>query len=90
MAAANANSPKGTIQSGGRRFQIYTNDQVRNAEDYQGLVVAYRNGLAVKLSDIAEVVDSVENPRSVAFTNGVPSILGQNITEARCQSHRHG
>ena len=74
LAAANANSPKGAIESGGRRFQIYTNDQANKAVDYRGLVVAYRNGLAVKLADVAEVIDSVENPRSVGFTNGVPSI----------------
>ncbi len=73
IAATNANSPKGAIQSGGRRFQIYTNDQVSKAKDYQGLVIAYRNGLAVKLADVAEVIDSVEDPRSVQFTNGVPS-----------------
>ncbi len=74
LAAANANSPKGAIQSGGRRFQIYTNDQVSKAKDYQGLVIAYRNGLAVKLADVAEVIDSVENLQSVGYTNGVPSI----------------
>ena len=73
IAATNANSPKGAIQAGGRRFQIYTNDQISKAKDYRGLVIAYRNGLAVKLADLAEVIDSIEDPRSVQFTNGVPS-----------------
>jgi multidrug efflux pump len=77
LAAANANSPKGVIQSGGRRLQIYTNDQISKAADYQGLVIAYRNGLVVKLADVAEVIDSVENTRSAGFTNGVPSITAK-------------
>ena len=74
LAAVNANSPKGAIQSGGRRFQIYTNDQISKAKDYEGLVIAYRKGLAVKLADVAEVINSVEDTRSAGFTNGVPSI----------------
>ncbi len=74
LAAANANSPKGAIQSGGRRFQIYTNDQISKSADYQGLIIAYRHGLPVKLADIAEVIDSVEDKRSAGFTNGVPSV----------------
>ena len=77
LAAANANSPKGAIDSGERRFQIYANDQARKAADYRGLVVAYRNGLAVKLSDLAEVIDSVENFRTMAMTNGVASIVAK-------------
>ncbi|HXW72567.1 MAG TPA: efflux RND transporter permease subunit [Methylocella sp.] len=75
LAAANANSPKGAIQSSGRRFQIYTNDQVRKAKDYRNLVIAYRNGSAVRLVDVAEVVDSVENPLAAAVTDGKASIL---------------
>ena len=62
LAAANANSPNGAIESGGRRFQIYTNDQANKAADYRSLVVAYRNGLAVTLADVAEVINSVEIP----------------------------
>jgi len=74
LAAANANSPKGSIQSGGRRFQIYSNDQIGKAKDYEGLVIAYRKGLAVKLADVAEVIDSIEDKHSAGFTNGVPSV----------------
>src|SRR5471032_239001 len=61
LASANANSPKGTIDDGGSRYQVYTNDQATKAADYAPLVVAYRNGAAVQLSDIANIIDSVED-----------------------------
>ena len=75
LASANANSPKGTIDDNGRRFQIYTNDQSIKAADYAPLVVAYRNGAAVKLSDLATVTDSVEDIRNLGLSNGQPSVL---------------
>jgi len=88
LASANANSPKGTIDDGDRRFQIYTNDQSIKAADYAPLVVAYRNGAGVRLSDVAEVVDSVEDTRNLGLSNGQPSVLvilfrqpGANIIE---------
>src|SRR6202012_3989814 len=52
LASANANSPKGTIDDGDRRLQIYTNDQANYAADYAPLVIAYRNGAAVRLTDV--------------------------------------
>ena len=57
LAAANANSPKGAIENGTFHWQIYDNDQSRKAKDYRGLVVAYRNGAPIRLSDVAEVTD---------------------------------
>jgi multidrug efflux pump len=75
LAAANANSPKGTIDDGDRRFQIYTNDQSTKAADYTSLIIAYRNGAAVKLSDVATVTDSVEDVRNLGLSNGEPSVL---------------
>jgi len=75
LASANANSPKGTIDEGERRFQIYTNDQSVKASDYAPLVIAYRNGAAVRLSDVAEVLDSVEDVRNLGLSNGQPSVL---------------
>ena len=75
LAAANANSPKGTIDDAGRRFQIYTNDQSTKAADYAPLIIAYRNGAAVTLSDVAQVSDSVEDVRNLGLSNGQPSIL---------------
>ena len=75
LAAANANSPKGTIDDEGRRFQIYTNDQSTKAADYAPLIIAYRNGGAVRLSDVATVLDSVEDVRNLGLSNGQPSVL---------------
>ena len=88
LASANANSPKGAIEGDGLHFQIYTNDQATLASDYRGLVIAYRNGAAVRLSDVADVQDSMENVRNLALANGKPSIIlllfrqpGANIVE---------
>jgi multidrug efflux pump len=75
LSAANAHSPKGAIEDQDRRFQIYANDQAQNADQYRSLVIAYRNGAAVRLSDVAEVVDSVENIRNAGLANGKPSVL---------------
>jgi multidrug efflux pump len=75
LASANANSPKGTIDDGNRRYQIYTNDQATKASDYLPLVIAYRNGAAVRLSDVASVNDSVEDVRNLGLSNGQPSVL---------------
>ena len=88
LASANANAPKGAIEQGDDHFQIYTNDQATHAVDYQSLIVAYRNGSAVSLSDVAEVKDSVEDLRNIGYANGVPSVLvivtaqpGANVIE---------
>ncbi len=75
LASANANSPKGTIDDGNRRLQIYTNDQANVAADYAPLVIAYRNGSAVRLTDVAEVNDSVQDLRNLGMSNGQPSVL---------------
>jgi multidrug efflux pump len=74
LASANANAPKGAIEEGDRHFQIYTNDQASHAADYRPLIVAYRNGAAVKLSDIAEIDDSVEDLRNAGLFNGKPTV----------------
>ena len=75
LASANANSPKGSIDDGASRYQIYTNDQATKAADYAPLVVAYRNGAAVQLTDVATVSDSVEDLRNLGLSNGNPSVL---------------
>ncbi|MGO4869073.1 MAG: efflux RND transporter permease subunit [Roseiarcus sp.] len=89
LAAANANSPKGAIEDNDYHYQIYANDQATHAADYRDLVVAYRNGAAVRLSDVAEVVDSVEDLRNAGLSNGKPSVAivlsrqpGANIIQA--------
>ncbi|MFT0171330.1 efflux RND transporter permease subunit [Paraburkholderia mimosarum] len=88
LASANANSPKGDIEFGPQRFQLYTNDQASKASQYKDLVIAYRNGAGVKLSDVSEVVDSVEDLRNIGLANGKRSVLvilyrqpGANIIE---------
>jgi len=75
LASANAHAPKGAIEEGDRRFQIYTNDQASKADEYRSLIVAYRNNAAIRLSDIAQVNDSVENLRNFGLANGEPAIL---------------
>jgi multidrug efflux pump len=80
VSAANANSPKGTIEQGPQRLQIYANDSATAASDYQNLVIAYRNNAAVRLSDVADVSDSVENVRNMGTANGQPAIL-VNVTK---------
>ncbi|WP_233800765.1 efflux RND transporter permease subunit [Paraburkholderia sp. HP33-1] len=88
LASANANSPKGSIEFGENRVQLYTNDQASKASQYKDLVIAYRNGAPVKLSDMGEVVDSVEDLRNLGLFNGKHSVLvilyrqpGANIIE---------
>src|SRR5205814_2296825 len=75
LASANAHSPKGAIEDGDSRYQIYANDQASRAADYRPLVIAYRNGSPVRLTDVAEVRDSVENLRNLGLSNGKPAVL---------------
>ncbi len=75
LASANANAPKGVIEDGDRRFQIYTNDQASKAVEYKSLVIAYRNGATVRLSDVADVDDSVEDLYNFALANGRAAVL---------------
>ncbi|MFF8802457.1 MULTISPECIES: efflux RND transporter permease subunit [unclassified Methylobacterium] len=88
LASANANSPKGDIVAGERRYQLYANDQGRQASDYRDIVVAYRNGAAVRLADVGEVVDSVEDKRNLGLVDGKPGVIlfiykqpGSNVVE---------
>ncbi|AWJ93681.1 multidrug transporter subunit MdtB (plasmid) [Azospirillum baldaniorum] len=85
---ANVNSPKGTIDGPTRNYTINANDQLRRADEYKDLVVAYRSGAPVRLSDVAEVLDSAENTRLGAWMNDTPAILlniqrqpGANVIE---------
>jgi multidrug efflux pump len=75
LASANAHSPKGGLDVGEQRYQIYANDQANQAADYQSLIIAYRNGAAVHLSDVGDVTDSVENLRNAGLANGKPAVL---------------
>ncbi|MEX5747081.1 efflux RND transporter permease subunit [Massilia sp. X63] len=85
IQATNANRPKGAIEGGGNRFQIYsqpaggqgnTPGQGRpQAADYRDLVVAWRDGAAIRLRDVAEVIDGVENVNTLGLFNGEPAVI---------------
>ncbi|MBV9420656.1 MAG: efflux RND transporter permease subunit, partial [Alphaproteobacteria bacterium] len=75
LSAANANSPKGMIEQGAERYQVYVNDTATKAEQYRDLIIAYRNGAAVRLSDVADVSDSVEDVRNFGMYNNKLAIL---------------
>jgi len=75
IAAANANRPKGSLEDGERHWQIAANDQAKTAAEYLPLIVAYRNGNPVQLTEVADVVDSVQDLRNAGMANGKPSVL---------------
>ncbi|MBO0797608.1 MAG: multidrug efflux RND transporter permease subunit [Blastocatellia bacterium] len=88
LSQQNANRPKGQLADETTTADLAANDQLLKAEYYRPLIVSYHNGAAVKLSDIANVQDSVENIRAAGITNGMPSALvivfrqpGANIIE---------
>jgi multidrug efflux pump len=88
LSSTNVNRPKGQLADGSRTWEIRANDQLHAAEDYLPLVVAYRGGRAVQLSDVATVEDSVEDLRATGMANGKPAVLvliyrqpGANIIE---------
>ncbi|HEY5239257.1 MAG TPA: efflux RND transporter permease subunit [Rhizomicrobium sp.] len=75
LSAANANAPKGGIDAGSQHYQLYVNDTATTADQYKTLIVAYRNNAAVRLSDVADVSESVENVRNLGLANGKPAVL---------------
>ena len=74
LTNVNANRPKGDIANGTRDFEITTTDQLLKAAEYQPLVIAYRNGAAISLSDVAKVSDSVEDIRTLGLVDGKPAV----------------
>lgn len=70
ITSTNANRPKGVVEDGSSAMQIYTNDPSRRAGDYSNLIIASRNGIAVRLSDIASVYDGPEDVRTLGLFNG--------------------
>jgi multidrug efflux pump len=75
IAASNLNLPKGELANSTTTWSLDTTDQLKGAADYQPLILRYRNGNAVRLSDVARVTDSVENVRNAGLSNGVPAIM---------------
>jgi multidrug efflux pump len=73
---ANANRPKGFVEDGEQHWQIYTNDQTGlDSSQYRSLIVAWKDGAPVRLSDVAEVTDSVQDIRNLGLFNGEPAVL---------------
>jgi multidrug efflux pump len=75
LANNNANAPKGSLDVGGQRWQIYTNDQSNHAADYRPLIIGYRNGSPVHLADLGEIKDGVQNLRNLGLSDGKPAVL---------------
>lgn len=75
IVASNVNLPKGNFDGQYLAYTINANDQILDSKGYQSLVVTYRNGAAVKLSDVATVIDSVENNKLGAWMNETPAII---------------
>src|SRR6201997_721399 len=88
LNASNANRPKGKVSGGGVAYSFSDNDQWFTADQYRPLIVAYNNGAAVRLSDVATVEDAVADLRNLGLVNGKPGIVipvfrqpGANIIE---------
>ena len=77
LTAANANRPKGELSDGQRSWQLATTDQLFTAAEYRPLIVTYKNGSPIRLSDIAKVEDSLEDRRNMGLANGKPAVLVQ-------------
>jgi multidrug efflux pump len=75
LSKQNANEPKGQIANGETTVDVVADDQILHANDYKDLVVGYHKGAAIKLSDIAEVTDSVENIRAAGYMDGKPCVM---------------
>lgn len=75
ISAANANGAKGSIDGPTRSYSINSNDQLVAAADYKNLIIAFRNGAAVRVSDVAQVVDSAENIKLGAWSGLKPAII---------------
>ncbi len=88
LTATNANRPKGSVDDDGGTWQLGANDQARSAAEYAPILLNYRDGAAVRLRDVAEVTDSVQDVRNYGIANGKPAVVlfvvkepGANIIE---------
>jgi multidrug efflux pump len=88
MSTVNANRPKGLLSDSTTAWEIHATDQIKTAEQYRPVIVTYANGAPVRLSDVSQVIDSVEDTRNAGLANGKPAVLviifrqpGANIIE---------
>jgi len=75
LGGSNANVPKGHFSDGPNMWEVGANDQILKAVDYDPLVIAYRNGVAVRVSDVGQAVDSVEDIRQSGYLGSQPAVL---------------
>jgi multidrug efflux pump len=75
IANANVNSPKGTLDGPARSWTLNANDQIQSPDQYQGIIVSYKNGNPVRLSDVAQVVNGAENAYLAGWVNNTPGII---------------
>ncbi|MDH0864735.1 MdtB/MuxB family multidrug efflux RND transporter permease subunit [Mitsuaria sp. GD03876] len=75
IAAANVNQAKGSFDGSQRASTIDANDQLRSAAEYQNLIVAWKNGNPLRLSDVAQIVDDAENLRLAAWADTTPGVI---------------
>src|ERR1700729_1541186 len=92
LTEANVNAPKGTLNGATQSYSIGTNDQLATAAEYKDTIIAYKNNAPVRLSDVANVIDGVENDQLAAWANGKPAVLldirrqpGANIVQTVAQ-----
>ncbi len=75
ISNANQNGPKGTLDGPSTAYTVNTNDQIRNADDYGAIVIAYKNGSAVRLRDVADLKSGAENAKLGGWMNSVPALI---------------
>ncbi|HWM65997.1 MAG TPA: MdtB/MuxB family multidrug efflux RND transporter permease subunit [Steroidobacteraceae bacterium] len=75
ISVANQNGPKGTLDGPARAYTINTNDQIRSADEYGNIIVAYRNGSPVRMKDVATLVSGAENTKLGGWMNGTPALI---------------
>ncbi|EMY3531461.1 multidrug transporter subunit MdtC [Yersinia ruckeri] len=75
IAAANVRRPQGSVEADRQRWQVQANDEIKTAAGYRPLIIHYNNGSPVRLSDVANVVDSVQDVRNAGMSDGKPAIL---------------
>jgi multidrug efflux pump len=75
LANANVNTPKGNFDGPSRAYTINANDQLRSGDDYKNIVVAYKNGAPVRLTDVAQIIDGAQNIKLAAWMNTVPAVI---------------
>ncbi|AJI94067.1 acrB/AcrD/AcrF family protein [Yersinia ruckeri] len=75
IAAANVRRPQGSVEADWQRWQVQANDEIKTAAGYRPLIIHYNNGSPVRLSDVANVVDSVQDVRNAGMSDGKPAIL---------------